>query len=250
MSPSRVLGNTVELNKSSLLDFFDSRAERAYGPNPLTSILYQDNNPELAKMRDKYEREFISPKLNLNENSRVIDIGCGIGRWADNLLDTINKYHGIDFSEKLILAAQDRFAGNDNITFQTLAAQDVRRETLPSYNNEFDVAIISGVIIYLNDYDVECLLSNIINIASNNFTLYIREPFALQQRLTLDNFYSSELGCSYSAIYRTKVEFEIMLNNTLLNSGFHISKHATLYADDNLNNRAETKQFYYIIKRC
>jgi len=46
--------------------------------------------------------------LGLKEDSRVLDIACGIGRWADALPEEIEEYCGVDFSGELIEIANKR----------------------------------------------------------------------------------------------------------------------------------------------
>jgi hypothetical protein len=78
--------------------------------------------------------------------------------------------------------------------------------------------------------------------------IYLREPVAVQERLTLDRFYSEELRYEYSAIYRTVAELEELLAQAQLVPAFAIQVSACLFSAD-LEKRAETRQHYFILQK-
>ena len=79
---SRFKEGKVALDTDAVRQFFEQRGMSINAEHPLTSILYQDSHPEIAAERDLYERNLITPLLDLRPDSAVLDIGCGIGRWA------------------------------------------------------------------------------------------------------------------------------------------------------------------------
>ena len=54
--------------------------------------------------------------------------------------------------------------------------------------------------------------------------IYLREPVAVEQRLTLDRFFSKELEHEYSAVYRTVAELKDMLVQAGGGKGLRFSK--------------------------
>ena len=54
--------------------------------NPYVSVLLGDQNPEYALAWNTFEKENILPKMDINDTCNVLDIGCGIGRWAEVLI--------------------------------------------------------------------------------------------------------------------------------------------------------------------
>ena len=49
-------------------------------------------------------------QINFNKSSKILDIACGIGRWADAIPDEVFEYCGIDFSDELVeIAKKDEF---------------------------------------------------------------------------------------------------------------------------------------------
>jgi ubiquinone/menaquinone biosynthesis C-methylase UbiE len=243
----RIYGRKVDISSQNVHEFFEQRA-RGYNPtSPLTSVLYQDKTPEVAEYRDALEKETVVPLLNLDGTQRVLDVGCGIGRWADVLHDKVNSYYGLDFSAGLIDIAKKR-CKTTNVHFMVGAADDLGSGQISDLGS-FDRIIVAGLLIYMNDYKVTRALEGLAKVAGPSCLLYIREPLAIEKRLTLDKFWSEDLNTEYSAIYRTYDEMMALITENLLSAGFTIQIFSPLYEKDSLNNRRETKQFYFILNR-
>ena len=102
---------------------------------------------------------------------------------------------------------------------------------------------------YLNDADVQSTLMQIERLCNEHAIICIREPIGIDERLTLKDQFSNELQDDYNAIYRTKEELEIIFKKTLANKGFSVAESDFMYKQKELNNRKETTQFYWILKR-
>ena len=98
----RIKEKVANIDYSETRQFFKNRAQKFQEDNPYSVTMYQDNNKELVQERNKKEVGRILPMLQLDERSRVLDIACGIGRWADALPGNIAEYCGVDFSSELI----------------------------------------------------------------------------------------------------------------------------------------------------
>lgn len=106
-----------------------------------------------------------------------------------------------------------------------------------------------GLLIYLNDTDMVSTLEQIQKVCEENTIICIREPIAINERLTLKDFFSEELKDNYNAIYRTREELMESINKIFVSSGFEIKEQGFLFEDTALNNRKETTQYYYILER-
>ena len=65
----------------------------------------------MVEQRNKAEIDRIVPVAGFSEDAVILDIGCGIGRWADAIKSqrcNIVEYYGIDFSEDMIRIANQR----------------------------------------------------------------------------------------------------------------------------------------------
>lgn len=246
MTERRIKGERVEIDQSAVKRFFDGRgrnfsAERAYN-----SVLYQDKNPELALARDKEEKRKILPLLQLDEHSRLLDVGCGVGRWADELAGQVEVYLGTDLSEPLIEAARSRHQSS-HVCFQVMSAEDIGSEAL-AVSGPFDRVISAGLLIYLNDDQLIRFLNGLNEVLSPSALIYMREPIGVEARLTLRQIWSDDLEQEYSAIYRTKQELLEAFQATPLAQRFAISEFRPLYDNFDLETYQETRQFYWLLR--
>ena len=95
-----------KIDKKNIKLFFEQRAKTHDENHPLKSVIYQDKNPSLAIERDILEKKKIKKILNISKNDVVLDVGCGIGRWADGMSHVVKKYVGIDFTNEFINIAK------------------------------------------------------------------------------------------------------------------------------------------------
>lgn len=228
--------------------FFKNRAGKFKESNPYSVTMYQDNNADLVKARNEKEVQKILPKLMLTKDSKVLDIACGIGRWADALPDAIAEYCGVDFSGELIEIANKRNA-KANFFFYEGAANEIDVVLQKNKKGKYNRFLLMGILIYLNDEDVQAVLTQVEKNCEEHGIICLREPIGIEDRLTLKDFYSEELSDNYNAIYRNREEMKGFLNATLLSKGFKICEEGFLFDEETLNNRKETAQYYYVLER-
>lgn len=245
----RLKGEKVEINYNETQQFFKKRALKYNTDNPYSVTMYQDNNPELVKNRNRAETEKLLPLLNLDHDSKVLDIACGIGRWSDAINTDIKEYCGVDFSAELIKIAMDRNRNNTNRKFFVGAANDVENILKTNGLDQYNRVLLMGILIYLNDEEVRQTLCQIEHLCKRKSLICIREPIGVTERLTLKEFYSEELDDNYSAIYRTRDELKQIIDDVLIKQGFQILQEGFLFSEERLNNRKETEQYYYLIGR-
>ena len=244
---SRIYGKPVKIDTKKVNAFFENRG-MSYDPdNPYVSILYQDNNPEIASNRDIYEKTKIIPLLGIEKRRSVFDVGCGVGRWADALASHIDRYVGIDFSKQLIDIARSRHTSK-KIEFLVHPAEKINSAQLLN-KGPFDIVLMAGILIYLNDQQVLDCLSGLTDLISPECCIYFREPIALEERLTLNSYWSNELSYEYNAIYRTLEQTTHLIDSVLSTAGFQKSLFKPLYKEQPLNNRKETLQHYCVLTR-
>lgn len=244
----------TELDYESTKSFFSTRAKKYDEKHPYVPTSYQDANPELTELRNNNERKIIEPLLSLNVNSKVVDIGCGVGRWAENILPVVGSYLGLDFSQELLDIATKRLAkyiDDGRAEFQQCAFQELNEDKFSTFTIKppYTCGIISGVLIYVNDADIIKGLNNLAKLMDNSSVIYIREPISLlDTRMTLSNHYSEELNSDYSALYRPIDEYLDIFNSTLIKHGFNLEHQGNLLNKETAN-RKETSQNYFILRR-
>lgn len=243
---TRIQKDIVELSQQAVSDFFEQRAQKFDAQHPLTSILYQDEHPEIAQQRDQLEKEKVVPLLGLSENYSVLDIGCGIGRWAKDVCGLVKFYYGVDASPSLIDLAKG-FCPAPNVLFECYSADALTDEVLDQFA-PFDRVILSGILIYLNDDQVSRMLGLISRHCRADAVIYIREPMGVSERLSLDQHWSQELNARYSAVYRTSADVTEIIRRHFPEGRYTIDPFSRLFEAATLNNRVETEQQFCFIR--
>jgi SAM-dependent methyltransferase len=238
-----------QIAREEVYDFFEDRAARIDALGPIRAVIYQDSHPDLAERRDRAEKERLLPKLLLDGSQRLLDIGCGTGRWASDLTPLCRHYHGIDFSPGLVAHASKQFADVAHARFSIASADRFSLagmgETLP-----FDRMLCCGILIYLNDNEVANAFRCMAASAAPKTRILLREPMAIGARLTLQGHHSHELQHNYNAIYRTRDELGSLFADSLAPLGFVIREEGDLFGDLSLNNRTDTKQRWMVLERA
>lgn len=235
------------IDKESVARFFQERAQKAESVGLTRAVIYQDKHPDLAEKRDAAEKARLLPLLQLHDGARVLDVGCGTGRWTGELSGNSAYYRGIDFSSGLIEHARSSHPQTANLRFSVAPAENYSLSALGE-SQPFDRILCCGVMIYLNDEDVASAYRCMESVASRECRIVMREPVGILERLTILEHFSDELEQSYNAIYRTQRELEDCMTNTLFSSGFRIVDQGDVYEAE-LNNRAETIQRWIVLER-
>lgn len=244
----RVTGEVTEINYCHTKQFFKNRAGKFNEDSPYSVTMYQDHNQNMVKERNQREVDKLYPLLKLNECSKVLDIGCGIGRWADAIRQEIKGYCGMDFSGELIEIANKRNK-KENYSFHESDLKNIE-EIQKKHEGKYNRVLMIGILMYINDDDLQDLLWRVERVCDRSALICIREPVGLENRLTLKDFYSEELEHNYNAIYRTKDQLIKFFNKTLVSKGFGVVDEGFLFEDTgSLNNRNETAQHYFILER-
>lgn len=244
----RIIDEIENIDYQETKDFFKRRADKFNEDNPYSVTMYQDDNKELVKERNLHEIEKLYPMLKLEKTSTVLDVACGIGRWADAITDEIKEYCGIDFSDELIDIANSRNT-KANFSFHVGATNQVAEVLKGNGKGKFNRILMIGILMYLNDDDLISALKQLVGTCEEHTIICIREPIGIQNRLTLKDFFSEELKDNYNAIYRSREEMKEFFKKSFLAANFQISEEGFLFEQDALNNRKETAQYYYILER-
>lgn len=235
---SRIYGNIEEIDSEKIKKFFNNRAKK---DEEALLVKTEFSDKENVEKRQKEESELLLNKIDF-ENKKILEIGCGIGRWAEVFHDKCDSYLGIDYSEDLIEIAKENY-NYDNCHFQVLSASQLDTADL-LVNAPFDIVIITGVLIYFNDDTIKKMIKDLNSLCASNKTIYIRETLSfLETRLTLKDFFSENLEADYNAIYRTDDEFLDFIKG--------IDGNITIETGeifDELKNFNETGYKYFLIK--
>lgn len=239
--------NKPEIDQEKVKSFFSERAKKLGAVSYKQVVIYQDKNSNLAEERDEHEKMLLLPMLNLNPRDRLLDIGCGTGRWAEVIVDKVSHYHGTDLIEDLVSIAKARNS-QDNTLFSCLPCTQLTLNNLEE-TEPFNKIIMLGVLIYLNDSDLNDALQSIVKTASEKCTFLLREPVGIEQRLTIKEHFSEDMEQVYNAIYRTSSELLDACEKVLIKEGFELIDTGDVFTQAYHNNRTETKQRYFLFER-
>jgi SAM-dependent methyltransferase len=250
---SRIKDSKVDIKTNELDEFFSKRASKYYSDGEVISMLYQDKQPLLANERHNHETKKIIEFMRLDESKVVLDIGCGVGRWAAELRGKIGRYVGVEKSDALLNIAKERFSGVTSYSFENLSAGDCNVEKFGA-SFKFDIILIAGVLHYLNDDECIQTLKNINELISQHGVVVIRVPVGLNLRLTLNSIWSEELESEYSAIYRTEDEYRAffmayLYKSPITENAFSTEYDAPLF-ESQYDNRSETRQHLFVLRKC
>lgn len=234
---SRLYGDKENIDSEEVKNFFSERASREL-ESDLSIVLFQDK--ENSEQRHIEEKKLFYEHVDI-EGKKVLEVGCGIGRWAEALHGKCESFLGIDYTEDLIDIANESY-DFDDCKFQVMSATDIKADEL-LIEPPFDVIIFSGVLMYINDDDIKLVFNELNKIGADDKKLFIMEPVSrMESRLTLKDFYSEGLEADYSAIYRTEEEYMELFE------GLNYNK---VYSDDifeDLSDHSETHYKFFVIE--
>ena len=251
---TRVFGADEEgsprIDPEAVATFFDSRAERIAELGPTRAVIYQDNHPDLAERRDETERQTLLPLLELRPDSRLLDVGCGTGRWVETVAQRVRAYHGVDLTAGLIDYARKAHTKHTNARFSVASVDGVGLDVIGETEG-FDRVLMAGVLIYLNDDQLERALKALAGVLEGRTPRVLaREPVAQSERLSIVEHFSEELNSTYNAIYRTEPELLEAFARAFGPAGLDVIDRGFVFEESSgLNNRPETKQEWFVIGR-
>lgn len=247
MEKHRVYGDKISIQMENVQNFYNKRAalveQKGWG-----AVSLGDEDATIASRVYDYDRDTLLPKMGINQTSRILELGCGMGRWAKIVLPHCGFYCGVDFSEEMLKNAKNICEGYaSKSSFFPLSASDAAEQDPLFYGGPFHCVILSGVCIYINDRELKRIFERLPALAQPHCTICIQETTALSERLTLNEFPSEALQSVYDAIYRTREEY-VSLFQPLLDAGFFIAEQYFL-PEAVGRKRAETNGLCTILKR-
>lgn len=249
---NRIYGTRTDINEQEVRDFYNKRAALASSmKNPLSAVVNGEQNPEQADTRSRFDREYIVPRLDLTPNSAVLDIGCGMGRFAEMALPLCGRYLGADFAPEMIAAAEKRTAAySDQAKYVCASFSELMSKPDSFFGGKFDCVIMLGVCMYINDTELVKCLTRLVDLLNDKCVMYVGDAVGLGTRLTLDQIHSDQLDSDYSAIsiYRTAEEY-VKLYSIFTKQGFHFAEQAYFPPEINGTRYNDSDRWYAILKR-
>ena len=217
----RIIGTKKDIDTDAVREFYEKRARQfnQSGKSEKASrYATMSLTEEIAEKKDIMEKGVILPLLGIQKTDSVLDIGCGVGRWAETMVPLCRRYVGADFSSEMIKCCQELFKAQElegkDVRFVNTSVQELPKSEYVK-GQAFDIVLIVGTAIYINDNDLERLFENLVSFLAKGGRLYLRETIGRGKRLTLDGIWSQALDSDYSAVYRTREEYLELLRPLL-----------------------------------
>ncbi len=158
--------------------------------------------PELADYVHRAEKRHLFRVLK--PRGRVLDLGCGTGRWAFEFAPHCDYVLGVDFAEGMIRRAQEEAQRRQmrNVEFRVGSVESFRSE------ETFDIIILSGVLVYFPDDALAAVLQNVAAMLNPGGVVVSRETVGIHRRIEVQNEFHEKVEDAYSAIYRLPEEYE------------------------------------------
>lgn len=233
--------NDCDIDNQAVKAFWDKRAEM---PLSQEQINFTSLNDKLGKEKYEYEKKKLKKIIRVRPTDTILDLGAGWGRLIMqlNLHKRAEMVMAVDYCEGLTRKGNEYFEslGIRNVIFETASAGDFKSIT------QFDTIIISGVLLFLNDDEIERLIKNIRGYSRIGTRLYLRDNTGMNGRYVIKEKYSEELKTNYNAIYRSREE----LIDIFKRAGFDLIKDEDMFPEGSiLNRRKETRSRLYIFER-
>ncbi len=247
----RIYGKVSDIDTNEVKQLYAERSGRSrtvHIDSPV--VLSGDVNVENIELWTSWELKKWFPLLLLDKTSAVFELGFGTGRMTKYILPLAGRYVGIDYVEEFVKIARERddMEINKNTVFLNMDFRtflDKReRMGLPIFTHFF---LSGGVFMYMNDGELEECIGQMEGMLAAHSMIYISEPVAMEERLTLDSFYSESLNHKYSAIYRTRKEYR-KLFEPLFEKGYQC-RVSELFFEEDIKKQKETQQWIFILER-
>ena len=240
----RVYGEQVNIDTVNTISFYNQRAKTIKNrEQEYTTVLLGDRDPEYAVKWDEYEKGFVLPKIMLNRNKVVLDLGCGMGRLADAVSDKVKEYYGVDFSSEMIAVAKQNVR-NNNCHFYTMSIVDALSDPKITAR-KYDLVLMAGVSMYINEDELKESYKLLRNLVNKDSLFYFEESVGKVERLTLNHIWSEDLQDYYGAIYRTREEYKSLIDE-YINGVEYIEEGYMNFLDK--EEQSETSHWYALLQ--
>ncbi len=203
-------------HKKNISDFFSHRSDY------WVKLYNDENNPSNFTRYELTSRKriiFNQLELVTDTNTvKVLDIGCGIGNYLEELIQKGYTVTGVDVSINMLQISKDRL--KKYLSHPPLSLADI--EKLPFNNNEFDIILCVGVLEYLKTDDKA--IAEISRVLKPAGKIFLSLPNIMSIKNFLDPYYFFSRGSKFISrkIFRKNVakNINIELKDIALNSEF------------------------------
>lgn len=189
------------IDKNKNLEFWNKAALKSNPDNRSLAGMLVGGNEFEAIYRRLEEQKHFQKICSIDKQTRILEVGCGGGRWGFWLEDKVLEYIGIDISPQMIQIAELERSQHDlkNIKFKCTNFNDFES------NNKFDIVYFSSVLQYMDEEDVVKSIKKAKFLLKKNGIIISRDTIQSKKR-------NCKTG-DYPVIYRTISEYVKLFEN-------------------------------------
>lgn len=250
---TRITATKTDIDMNSVQALYAERAHSRAGVDvDAPVVLASDTDPKHIQEWNDYEVEHWLPMMKLDESSKVLELGFGTGRIAKYIIAQAGAYVGIDYVAEFCETVRNRKdikpAYDTDPVFLHGSFRELIDGAVSLPIDRFNRFVISGgVLMYINDEEAKYCMDRLPNLMTDDAVIYISEPVALTERLTLNKFFSENMQSQYSAIYRTEAEYKNLFD-AFLSRGWELSVSREFF-DEDIKGQKETRQWMFVMTR-
>ena len=145
---------------------------------------YDQMAEKFSGTRKFFWRDFEFVQDYVKEGDKILDFGCGNGRFLEMLKNKRQEYFGVDVSQKLIDIAKEKYA-KEGISFQKISSSDI----LPFPDNFFNKVVSVSVFHHFPEKYAEKMVAELWRIINSDGIIII-SVWNLWQRKYLKYIFS------------------------------------------------------------
>lgn len=179
------------MSETSQTDPIRGFYDRQAAENPRHAAVLGEPNDFATAYREHQEQRSLDALFPLDGSGRMIEFGCGGGRWLQALAPRVALAVGVEWSTRCVEICRQRVAGLENVHVHCADIRDF------AVTGEFDLLYYSGVLLYLSDEALHSCLENHSRRLTDSGFVLIRDSLALHGT----HWITHPQG--YQAIYRS-----------------------------------------------
>jgi SAM-dependent methyltransferase len=190
--------------EESAKSFWEARGVESH-KSPTRAVTLAPVSEEEALFLDTLERNQLLPMMKLRPGMRVLDVGCGTGRWTRRFASHGATVVACDVSPGLLDTLRKSLQEEGTLSHTTLLRVDLSTGKLPEeVGADFDLIFVGGVLQYIEDEAVLSLLQQLRERLAPTGKLMLREGIRRERAREEQGVFE---GTPYSVLYRDRSDF-------------------------------------------
>jgi len=216
----------VDIDTEYMREFWKQRVKQHKINEGMTNL---EDDSELLRIKLMKEIPKMKAYVNPKKDMKMLDLGSGYGTWTFEFAKDVELVHAVDYINEMIDIGRQR-AEKEKFTNVSFFC-----DSMQEYVSiiKYDIVLLSGVTIYLNDADIRQLLKCIKSYTKRGSIIILRDGTGIKERYIIEKEYSERLDVLYSAIYRTRDEYIKIFNSI----GFKLVKDEDMFEEGSPLNR-------------